>query len=113
MRAADALADTCPDGDLRTVQTTVADGMFRLTAHADRATCQTHDAIGMEALVTFLGPATSFPGTGSGSGLVRRRHGPTLIGRHEWAGRLWTPGTRAAMVGEAKGAAGLGGPRSR
>jgi len=65
------------------VETTVTDGLFRLTAHADQATYHASDAIGMHAVVTFLGPAANFPATGSGSGLVnfdvRQLDGPLAI----------------------------------
>lgn len=48
------------------VATTVTDGVFRLTAHADQATYRTSDAIGMQAIVTYLGPAPFFAAYGSG-----------------------------------------------
>ncbi len=64
-------------------ETTVTDGLFRLTAHTDHATYHSDDAIGMHAVVTFLGPAATFPATGSGSGLVnfdvRQLDGPLVI----------------------------------
>jgi hypothetical protein len=48
------------------VATTVTDGTFRLTAHADRSTYHAGDAIGMHAIVTYLGPAPAFAAYGSG-----------------------------------------------
>jgi hypothetical protein len=72
-----------PTASYGPVETTVTDGMFRLTARADQANYHTHDAIGMVALVTFLGPAPNFPATGSGSGLVtfdvQQVDGPLVI----------------------------------
>lgn len=64
------LPTVAPTASYGAVETTVTDGLFRLTAHADQATYRTGEAIGMHAVVTFLGPAATFPASGSGSGLV-------------------------------------------
>lgn len=74
---------TLPTASYGPVETTVTDGMFRLTAHADHATYHTSDAIGVQAVVTYLGPAASFAAYGSGSGLVafdvQQLDGPLVV----------------------------------
>lgn len=61
-----ASSTVAPTASYGPVETTATDGMFRLTAHADHATDHTGDAIGMQAIVTYLGPAATFAAYGSG-----------------------------------------------